>query len=1255
MSKVNQIQNAIRGLGQGDFQKLADAYLHKKGYDRINSLGSVVGANKTRKGRPDTLIPLDNGKYVFAEYTTQQERVFEKLKDDLLGCFDEQDTGIPVEKIQTIVFCHTSEISAGELNSLAEECQRRNVNLDIFGISRISFDLYQYYPGLARDSLGVEVDTGQIVPLDEFIASYNKNKGATPLDTAFHFREKELDNILTSLEADNLVILSGRPGIGKSRLAIEGCRRFAEKHPEYQIRCIFNRGPDLFEDLRVHFSELKHYLIFVDDANRVSRFEYFVQLLQDQPESRQIKVITTVRDYAAGKVTDAARPCGNAPIINLQPLTSDQIRQLVKDLYGITNPHYLDRIAEIAKGNPRLAIMAARVAKEMNTLASIHDVSGLYDGYFSSILKHFEGLDSPNLLKAAGIVAFFRVIDRTQEDARNAIETVFGIPFDEFWAAVEHLHDLEMVDLYENEVVRTSDQVLATYLFYLAFFKNKVLSLSPLINEFFPRLSNRIVDALYPVINAFNSEAVIRALRPSIDAVWTKTIQAGDQKAMFQLIETFWFAKETDALIYVRDQIGQMQPESIASSEITFEPDSYVPSSSVLSVLANFRNSDDNNLRIALGLMCDYLEKRPAEVPKLLHIATKELGFRPDSHVWGFRVQRMVVEVLGERTKAGGDTLFSKVFLQIAEQYLHTHFEFTWPMEGHTIKWTQFDLPALPSIFELRKLIWSRVFELHRVPAIQGGVLDLLLAHSKSGGLQVSVHEIVAKDAPDVLAFLQSQLRPERYRHCVVVQAYLDLLKRHGVTFDEGLRNKFTNDAYALFELLRDDWGEKRELELSIDEYERLKKQRIREHFQAHDVSGYIRFFDSCAEIRSGLEQKAQDYQLQSGIVEVLQALAARNPVLYRGVLEHYLTLGDPFEIHPFLSVQSLVSACGSEKAGKLLTVSEWHSKRKWIFAFFQSLPAQEITADHVRQLCENYEAAEFRDIPRDWDFLLNYRQQEPKLVVRVAEILLRKTQHDPVFGHTFSMLFNPHTQTSKLMGDLYADDVAMLKQAYLAFLQADIHGDYDGHVFNYLLDRDPDFIREYVNWRYRDQELPGRHDESRNYTFLWKRDDFLKLGVQLVEQIYDKEKERGHVWGWYLQAFFAIDKNTRATAHRTAREDELLRLLIDKRNSDQEFMQLVFGVVEEFEPQRRVQFVAHFLKHNKDFDDFKALPLEPSHSSWSGSAVPMLQGRVEFFESLLPLVNTVEFLQHKQHVERFIDGSRRSIEFEKKRDFIED
>ena len=276
MSKTNQIQNRIRELEGGAFQKLADAYLKKRGYERINSLGSVIGSNKVKQGTPDTLITLPNGKFVFAEHTTQQDGTYEKLKSDLGKCFDEAKTGVPIEKIEEVVLCHTSNLSAEEENALAEECQKHGVNLNVFGIGPLSFDLSQKYLGIARDYLGVEVDTGQIVPPDEFVAAYNKNKLATELDTTFRFREEEVEQTLQGLEDGDLVIVSGRAGVGKSRLALECCERFREANPEYEIRCVFNRGPDLFDDLRVHFSEPGRYLILVDDANRVSRFAYII-------------------------------------------------------------------------------------------------------------------------------------------------------------------------------------------------------------------------------------------------------------------------------------------------------------------------------------------------------------------------------------------------------------------------------------------------------------------------------------------------------------------------------------------------------------------------------------------------------------------------------------------------------------------------------------------------------------------------------------------------------------------------------------------------------------------------------------------------------------------------------------------------------------------------------------------------------------------------------------------------------------------
>src|SRR4030042_5732296 len=109
MSKINQIKNRLSEIEGGVFQNLCDAYIHKKGYEAINCIGSMIGSDKVKKGTPDTFITLPNKKYVFAEYTTQQKGLFDKINSDLDKCFNESKTGIAVEKIDQVIFCCNSE------------------------------------------------------------------------------------------------------------------------------------------------------------------------------------------------------------------------------------------------------------------------------------------------------------------------------------------------------------------------------------------------------------------------------------------------------------------------------------------------------------------------------------------------------------------------------------------------------------------------------------------------------------------------------------------------------------------------------------------------------------------------------------------------------------------------------------------------------------------------------------------------------------------------------------------------------------------------------------------------------------------------------------------------------------------------------------------------------------------------------------------------------------------------------------------
>ena len=104
------------------------------------------------------------------------------------------------------------------------------------------------------------------------------------------------------------------------------------------------------------------------------------------------------------------------------------------------------------------------VAVRQQDLNSIRDATALYDEYYSSILQDIEELSDPRVVRALGVIPLFRSLDRSNVDSRR-LEAAFAIRIDDLWETFVQLHERELVDIYEDEVVRISDQVLRTYLF----------------------------------------------------------------------------------------------------------------------------------------------------------------------------------------------------------------------------------------------------------------------------------------------------------------------------------------------------------------------------------------------------------------------------------------------------------------------------------------------------------------------------------------------------------------------------------------------------------------------------------------------------------------------------------------------------------------------------------------------------------------------------------------------------------------------
>lgn len=1257
MSKLTQIENALLGLDGAKFQQLCDAYLHRRGYEGINPLGRMIGKDKVSRGTPDTWVRQPGGKYLFAEYTTNgTESLLSKIREDLSKCTDEAKTGLPVGKIQEVIFCHTAVLSSRDDNAIISEAEAAGVLTTLIGIGPLAHDLYQKYPGLARDFLNVEVDTGQVLSHEEFVAAYGKHTLATPLDTVFHFRNDEVHQVLEALEAEDVILLVGRPGVGKSRLALHCATQYLKIHSEYQMRCLYNKGVDLFEDLQVHFAAPGHYLILVDDADRLLRgFDYVLQLLREQSDHRKFKLLVTVRDYALTKVRDAVRPYSRAPEVELQRLSDDHLKQLVEHAYGIRNHHFLSRIAEIAQGNPRLAVMAARVALKEQTLESIQDVTSLYDEYYQSIREYLDAFEDRHLLRVAGIVVFLRTVDRANAKQMERISSAFGVTPGMFWNSVEFLHKLELVDIYEDEIVKTSDQVLATYLFYLAFFRERgVVDVRVLLESYFPELRHRLLDALHPIYTVFGYGVALERLRPAVEHAWILAKEAEDENKILHLMDCFGFLRPSETLRYVHERITSMVPEGrIPPLNFNHQQYPFAPRPSILSVLESFRDAGDGTLRIAVELLLEYANRRPGELVEILRIFVQHYGFSHVSALNDYTVEQTVLDAVLERVDASNEPVDVEILLALASVFLQTKHD-TSESDGRTSTIYRFSLHPTPNLFNLRRKIWQKIlgadFSIHRPRVL------LLLDRYVNDRHYDTVSAIIAEDARELLPFIEKEMVPGNYSHCELVQNFLNRLERHGIQYPVEYRNQFDSELYTVSKLLTRDWTQSR------DEYEAPESAQLREYTRGFGPAEYGQFLQHAEIIVREAPNEGTAYELQARVQASLLLLAEEDSDIYCQVLKDALDRADSLSFLDIRLVERLVHTYGIDATESILTDSQHPDRMRSLIDLYRVIPPTAITRTRLEHLLSLFRVAEGSSLPYDLGFLKNYSHLDPSVLLEVVEILLSRAEQGHNTSSGLKWLLNSHNPLSDQFPVLFADSADLLKRGFLYLNRIRDNVDYNGKVLAIIMDLDRRFMREYLEFVFSSHqpsfptEGPDPDRDHRRYEFIWGRQDYVAVMEDAADCLY--ALERGLVmYRSYLQLFFAVSpedsgrSSNEATEHR---QDVFLQQLIRTRSLDADFMIWLFDTIGLLSFERQRKFVAEFVGLNKDFDVFTNLQIAPLTSGFERSLIPVYQRRVEFFESLLPILNRVELLRHRHYVEQAIVDHRRLIEQEKRNEFLQ-
>lgn len=195
-------------------------------YDNIQPRGMQLGTNKPVKGIPDSFVAHCDGKFTLIMYGTVQAQTFKKVEEDILKCLDVNQTGISPEYIKEIICCYTStNLSPGEHSKLRELFS----NVKLIGIGELVTDLCLKYQYIAKNMLGIALDTDQILPISEFIRRHYESPISTELSRNLIGRDEDLGLVLSQLNTFDVVLIKGQSGIGKTNFALKIVETFAKK------------------------------------------------------------------------------------------------------------------------------------------------------------------------------------------------------------------------------------------------------------------------------------------------------------------------------------------------------------------------------------------------------------------------------------------------------------------------------------------------------------------------------------------------------------------------------------------------------------------------------------------------------------------------------------------------------------------------------------------------------------------------------------------------------------------------------------------------------------------------------------------------------------------------------------------------------------------------------------------------------------------------------------------------------------------
>jgi len=1185
MSRLQLIENALVSINESLFQELCDSFLiiRNKNYRVFSRVGSKSGKQKTVKGTPDTFLLLPNGKYIFVEYSTNVTSNVSKLKEDIKKCIDFEKTGINPSFISEIILCINFNLKPSQIEELREELLDTRIVLNIYTLDALALELHLHHRDLASQYLGIHLDTGQIISIEHFIEEYNKvSKGiATPIDNPFLHRESELKSVIESIKSNDFVILTGSPGVGKTKLALQAMKLFLEENDSFNAYCVSYKSHSLLGDLYQYLDSNKNYLLFVDDANRIDAFNQISGFYRGSRKGK-LKLIITVRDYAYQEIEYLCRDF--SPVtININKFDDDQIKDLiVADPFGILNPDFQKPIINIADGNPRIAIMTAMLAKQKQDVGALSDLSELFERYFLTFIQDEGEFAKPINIKTLGIISFFYTLPFKNKEVLSEILNAFEIDYNDFIDSIDKLEKLELVEI-QYEYVKIPEQNLSTYFFYKAFIKDKLLAFSILLNNYFDQNSNRFKDSVIPANNTFGPEKVMNVLRPELKKYYNSIIQNEDKT--YQFLLTFWFYLQDETLVYIYTIIQNTNQSFVEEYKTVYDDRKFQLSKDlIIELIGEFFKSHEN-LKNAIDLSLEYARKKPEILAELIYKFLEKITFDREDEKYGFHRQSLLIEILSEGALEN-DIISTKCFFEVSKNFLKFKFNHTKGTRRNYIYFYDYFLPNDKYTSAYRKRIWEVTNKIYNV--FPDDALGLLQNYS-NGQIDV-VKSIMKNDISMIVKIIENHFDKNKFLDCQLVHNLIGLAKREAIKnpLFEYLIKTFTNSTYVFFTKIEWDKYKNREMfEFNdLNEYERLKENEIRINFTFKSTIEILDFYSKFKYLKK-LSKNGWHYNRS------LEIILDQNSNIHKisiEIIKIIITDKNEVDFYPrAFFYNQLKSAEMADEIYLLISKNEFVGKASWLITFFENIDDSIINSRYLNDLIEAlsvYNNFGYIFFDRFEKFL----KLKSTLFQDILQIVVSRNENENAQILLWMNIFDNYF-------DHFGNDIELITKAYLQqdYLQNDF--DHEGKGFLQILKNDSGFLFEYVKAQYVDGQL-RISSNTKNLNFVWEIDNIEKELKLVFDFVIEKEYYFG-IGNHFCNTFF---KNVKSE-YKLKGENFLLDYC--KENfSDSKKMNIVVDIARHSLSNMYEPILLLYISLNQDSEKFAEIYWRGSFTRGSGDMV---------------------------------------------------